>query len=399
MSGAASALLRPGRIGGVETRNRLVRSATSETMADEHGRVNEAEYRALHLRLARGGVGLQFTGHCYVHPWGKYAHGMTGLDTDANLEPLSRLTAAVGAEGGRIFAQLNHAGAQARAREAVPLAPSAVPNPQHGRVPQVAEEHEIEEVVAAFAAAARRVKEAGFDGVHIHAGHGYLLSEFLSPVTNRRTDRWGGPLENRQRLLREVVGRIRGTVGPDFPLSVKLGMRDFVPNGLTFEDALETATALDRLGVDAIEVSGGLTSPKVETAMPYAGLTRRRALEDKVLHRLFARYVPEAYFREEARGVKQRVRCPVLLVGGLRSIETMESVVADGSADFVSLARPLIREPELVREIERGRRGVVDCVSCNICILHEGVHPLRCWRTTTRDLLVHAAYRFSGRLH
>ncbi len=398
-SGETLSVLRPGRIGDVVMKNRFIRSATSETMADEHGRLIERLYHPLHLELARGGVGLIFTGHCAVHSRGKYAFGMTSLASDVNVESFGRLVDAVHVEGARMFAQLNHAGSQARARDVEPLAPSPIPNPQHGRVPSAASEGEIQEAIAAFADAARRVKQAGFDGVHLHAGHGYLLSEFLSPLTNHRTDGWGGPLESRQRLLREVVAAVRDAVGPDFPVTVKLGIRDFPPGGLTLDEGLETAALVASLGVQGIEITAGLTSPKVESAMPYAGLTRRRALEDKVLHRVFGPWVPEAYFADEAKLVKERVRCPVILVGGLRSVETIEAVVRDGVADFVSLARPLIREPHLVRDIEDGRRGAVDCVSCNICIMHEGLHPLRCWRKRNRDLAVHAAYRLTGRLH
>jgi 2,4-dienoyl-CoA reductase-like NADH-dependent reductase (Old Yellow Enzyme family) len=368
-------------------------------MADEHGRLNEPLYHSLHLELARGGVGLLFTGHCAVHPRGKYAFGMTNLASDDNLESFSRLTEAVHAEGARMFAQLNHAGSQARARDVEPLAPSRVPNPQHGRVGSAANEDEIAEAIAAFADAARRVRQAGFDGVHLHAGHGYLLSEFLSPLTNLREDRWGGPLENRQRLLREVIGAVRRAVGDGFPVTVKLGIRDFPPGGLTLEDGLGTAVLVAGLGVQAIEITAGLTTSKIESAMPYAGLTRNRALQDKVFHRVLGPRVPEAYFAHEARLVKARVECPVILVGGLRTVKTMDSVVRDGVADFVSLSRPLIREPGLVRAIEGGRRGAVDCVSCNICVMHEGIHSLRCWRKSNRDLAMHAVYRLTGRLH
>jgi 2,4-dienoyl-CoA reductase-like NADH-dependent reductase (Old Yellow Enzyme family) len=395
---AALDLFKPGRIGSVQTANRFIRSATGESMADEHGVVSD-DYIAFHLRLSRGGVGLIFTGHCYVERRGAHALGMTGLDSDEALAGLRRVTRAVHEVGTPIFAELNHAGSQARLKDIEPIAPSAIPNPQTGRLPRAATAAEIGHLLRLFGQAARRTREAGFDGVHLHAGHGYLLSEFLSPLSNRRTDEWGGSLPNRQRFLLAVVREVRAAVGPDFPVTVKLGVRDFVPGGLTFDEGLETAKALDAAGVQGIEISAGLTSPRQESAMQYAGLTRRRALEDKLIWRLFARPVPEAYFRHEARRVKAAVRCPVILVGGLRSIETMEAVIKDGTADFVSLARPLIREPELINEIRAGRRGLVDCTSCNICSQHEGVHSLRCWRKTNRDLAIHAYHRFTGKLH
>lgn len=350
------------------------------------------------MDLAAGGVGLLFSGHCYVHPRGQATPGMTGLTGDENLPTFRALSRAVREAGAHMFLELNHAGSQSRMLGFTPLAPSAVPNPQTGRLPEPATEEDIREVVVRFGDAAGRVREAGFDGVHLHAGHGYLLSEFLSPFTNRRSDEWGGALENRQRLLLEVVGRIRQVVGTDFPLSVKLGLRDFVPEGLDVEEGLATARALEAAGVDAIEVSAGLTSPRVESSIQYAGVSRRRALQDKMLHRVLAKEVPGAYFAEDARRVRRAGGCPVILVGGLRRIDVMESVVRDGIADFVSLARPFIREPDLVRKVEAGKRGEVDCVSCNICGMHAGLHPLKCWRARNRDLLTHAWYRMTGRL-
>ena len=164
-------VLTPSSIGPVEVRNRFIRSSTSETLADEDGFITP-RYRALHQALARGGVGLIFTGHCYVHPSGKSIAGMTQLHDDDHIPQLRRLTDAVHAEGARIFAQLQHAGSQSRAPEFVPIAPSVVPNPQFGRTPTEATPAQIAEIIAAFGEAAGRVKAAGFDGVHVHAGHG-----------------------------------------------------------------------------------------------------------------------------------------------------------------------------------------------------------------------------------
>ena len=391
------AFLQPGSIGGVPTRNRVIRSATSESMADERGFITSA-YRDLHLRLATGGVGLIFTGHCSVHPSGRYIAGMTAMDSDAHVPVLRRLTDEVHAAGARIFAELNHAGSQSRDPDITPVAPSVVPNPQFHRKPREAGEDEILEIVEAFGSAARRVRDAGFDGVHVHAGHGYLISEFLSPASNRREDRWGGSLENRQRFGLEAYRSMRRAVGADFPITWKLGLHDFVPDGLTLDEGLATAEAFDGAGVDALEGSAGLMSPRAESAVQYAGVDRRQALEDGLLHRVLARPRPQAYFYAWARRLRVHVRCPVILVGGLRTVELMDMAIREQVADFVSLSRPLIREPDLVRQIEQGRRGRFDCTSCNICLMHEGVHGLRCWRTPKRRLVQHAWYRLSGRL-
>ena len=392
------AVLRPGNLAGVETRNRIIRSSTSETMADDRGIITQ-QYLDFHTRLARNGVGLIFTGHCSVHPRGNYIRGMTALDRDEVIAPMQKLTQAIHAEGGKIFAQLNHAGSQSRDDSIEPLAPSVVENPQFHRLPlAAASSDEIWEAIEAFGNAARRVREAGFDGVHVHAGHGYLLSEFLSPATNRREDEWGGSLENRQRLLLETYKSMRSAVGDDFPITNKIGLWDYVPEGLTVEEGRATVIMMDNAGVDAIELSAGLMSPKAESAARYVGVTRKRALQDKLLHRVLAAPVKEAYYREEARRHRATARGQTILVGGVRTIELMNEVIEDGSADFVSLARPFIREPDLVRQIEAGRTGMVDCVSCNICLMHEGSVALKCWRESNVDLLTHAWARIRGKV-
>ncbi len=394
---SSSQLFNAGTIGGLSLKNRFIRSAVSETLADEAGVVRQPQYTEFYERLAKGGAGLLFTGHCYVEDRGRYTPGMTGMARQEHAAVMAQTVNVVHALGVPIFAQLNHAGSQSRVDNVTPLAPSLVSNAQTGRLPEQATQGDIERVIDAYRRAAALTRSAGFDGVHIHAGHGYLLSSFLSPYSNRRDDEWGGVLANRQRLLLEVVRAIRaGSQG--LPVTVKLGMRDFVEGGLQLEDALNTAELLVSEGVAAIEVSAGITSPKIETAQLYTAVDRRRAAQDKLVHRLLARRPPEGYFVNEARALRERVTCPVILVGGLRTVEFMEGVIRDGTADFVSLGRPLIRQPELINDIQNGRSGLVDCTSCNMCMMHEGVHSLRCWRTSNRLLLEHAYHRLSGRL-
>jgi 2,4-dienoyl-CoA reductase-like NADH-dependent reductase (Old Yellow Enzyme family) len=277
------------------------------------------------------------------------------------------------------------------------IAPSPVENPQVRRTSPAASVAEIEEVVEAFGKAASLARWAGVDGIHLHAGHGYLLSSFLSPYSNRREDDWGGTLANRQRLIVSVVRAVRREA-PDLPVTVKLGMRDFVPNGLSLEDAIDTGRVLEKEGVAAIDVSAGLTSPLPETVQQYTAVTRRRAREDKLVHRLLSQPGPEGYFVADARALRPHISCPMMVTGGLRTIEFMESLLREDVVDFVSLGRPLIREPDLPKTVTDGRRGLVDCTSCNICLMHDGIHSLRCWRTSTSRLALHAAYRLSGAL-
>jgi 2,4-dienoyl-CoA reductase-like NADH-dependent reductase (Old Yellow Enzyme family) len=210
---------------------------------------------------------------------------------------------------------------------------------------------DIRNIVTSFADAARRAKASGFDGVQLHAAHGYLLNQFLSPAFNRRRDEYGGSLENRVRIVLEALRAIQETVGDDFPILVKMNSRDFVENGLTLEDSLQAASLLADAGIDAIELSGGsVASGKLSPSR--VGIDS----EEK-----------EAYFRGEASAFKERIRVPLILVGGIRSLETAERLLGDGVADYISLCRPFICEPDLINRWESGDRRKAACLSDNGC--------------------------------
>jgi len=374
------ALMNPGKIGRLVVKNRLIRAATSETMATAKGEATNELVR-LYSDLARGGAGLIITGHIYVEARGQYEPRQLGLDDDEKIAPLARVADAVHQHGGRIFAELSHSGSQSLMPDVVPLAPSIVPNAIFARPPVQMTETDIEEVIANFASAAERAQRAGFDGVHLHSGNGYLLSQFNSPFANRRDDRWGGDPERCARFIVEVYRAVRRATGADFPITARLGLADAVADGLLLSDGLAIARQLAAEGVAALEVTYGVMTSYRENIRPYAGVSRLRAIADGMLHRSFSRPVAEAYYRPFARAAKAAVDVPVILVGGLRSTEVMDDVISSGDADFLALARPFVREPDLVNKIAQGRRGPVDCVSCNICFLHEGIDPLRCWRT------------------
>jgi 2,4-dienoyl-CoA reductase-like NADH-dependent reductase (Old Yellow Enzyme family) len=390
-------LLAPGRLGAVATRNRIIRAGTSETMAMPDGAVSD-RLVALYRTLAANEVGAIFTGHLFVHPRGRYARRQTGIHADALLPRLRRLAGAVHEAGGVVLAQVAHAGSQSRAPQVAPLAPSAVPNALTGRIAPAASEAEIREAIAAFADGARRAVEAGFDGVHVHGANGYLISEFLSPLTNRRDDDWGGDPDRRARFAVEVARAVRAVVPPDRALTMKLGLVDAPPGGLTLDESVAVAGRLAAEGVDALELSCGVMVAPTDSARQYVAVDRRRAAADLLPHRVLAGPAPEAYFVPWARRVRERVAVPLIAVGGMRRTETMERVLAAGDADFVAMARPFIREPDIARQIAAGRTGPVDCTSCNICLMHEGHHSLRCWRTPRRRLAQHAAYRLLGGL-
>jgi 2,4-dienoyl-CoA reductase-like NADH-dependent reductase (Old Yellow Enzyme family) len=379
-------------IGNLVIKNRFVRPATSESMASHDGGVTDALVN-LHSRLAEGGVGLQILGHAYVDPVGQYHSNQTGIYSDSFVPGLKRLTESVHIRGGRIFAQLAHAGSQTRARPTEAVAPSPVMNPLTGNIPRELADNEVWEVVKHFGESARRAKDASFDGIHLHGANGYLISEFSSPYSNRRTDAWGGDETKRSRFLIEVHREVRRRVGSDFPITLKLGVEDAVPGGLKTEESVRRAVSLESEGLNAIEVSCGVMKSPTDSAKKYVALDTRRAFSDLLLHRVFRPGPSEAYFAPYAAAMKKKLASmPIILVGGLRSVEQMSSIVRNGVADFVALARPLIREPDLVSQIlQTGRRGKVDCTSCNLCLEFEGQFELTCWRKSKR-LLAKALY-------
>ncbi len=343
----------PTEINGMRLKNRLVRSATWEGMADPDGAVND-KLLAFHRTLARGGVGLLISSYMYIVPEGKQYRGQIGVYSDRLLLGLTRLAREVHDAGGTIAAQIVHCGAQTTRAIAgtQPMGPSAVESPGYSEIPRALTIEEIAAIVEAFARAAARVKEAGFDGVQLHGAHGYLLSQFLSPLRNRRTDRYGGSLENRARLTLEVYEAVRAAVGPSFPVMIKINGSEFLEGGATVADAVYLARALAQRGIDAIEVSGGAPgSVNLGAARP--------DIRDRS---------DEAYFRPQLEVIRKEVPdVPLMLVGGLRSLEVIEDLITSGLADYASLCRPLIREPDLPLRWMRGDRRKAACISCRGC--------------------------------
>ncbi|NIO37540.1 NADH:flavin oxidoreductase [Candidatus Bathyarchaeota archaeon] len=346
----------PGRMGQLLVRNRLVRSATYEALATENGRVTD-KLVDLHKTLAKGGVGLIITGYTYVQEIGKGAPHMTGIDRDDLIPGLRRITEAVHTcgEGCKVAVQLTHCGRQTVLVENPP-APSAVFEPVVNRMPKEMSVGDIQEAVEAFAEAARRAKEAGFDAVQLHGAHGYLLSGFLSPYTNRRTDEYGGNTKNRTRILKEIYFRIAEKTGNDFPVLIKLNVSDFIEGGVDLNESKKIAERLSRIGIAAIETSGGMFETRIHNRNLTASRTKITS-KDK-----------EAYFLPYAREIKKVVDVPLILVGGIRSLDVIEQILKEGSADFVALSRPLIREPDLPNRWLRRIGGLTaQCISCNAC--------------------------------
>ena len=357
-----SKLFEPGEINGMKLANRFVRSATWEGMAADDGSCTPKLIRLM-ADLARGGVGLIITSHAYVQKAGQAGARQIGIHNDDMIEGLKKMTAAVHDQRGKIVCQLAHAGffAIAKLSGQTPMAPSIVEGIAEGPRREMTHE-DIAGVIDAFAAAAGRAKSAGFDGVQIHGAHGYLLCEFISPMFNFRTDEYGGSIENRARLPLMVFRAIRKAVGNDYPVLIKLSCKEFKDNGLTPQEFVQVGKMLADAGIDAIEVSGGLPiSPKTRPSQ--LGINT----EEK-----------EAYFREEAGALKKGVDIPIILVGGNRSFHVAERIVEEEVADYISMARPLIREPHLINRWKAGDLTPSACVSDNMCfqpaIAGEGIY-------------------------
>lgn len=347
-----SELFQKAFIGNMEMRNHFVRSATWEGMAGENGEVTEPLIE-IYRDLAKGGVGLILTGYSFVTKRGKALFGKLGVDSDALIPGFKRLTEAVHEHGGKIVLQIAHGGSQGMFDTGMPLeAPSAMKERATGNLPVEMSVNDIKRVINEFAEAAGRAKEAGFDGVEIHAAHGYLLSQFLSPYSNRRTDEYGGSIENRARIIFEIYDAVRGKVGRDYPVMVKINSSDFDGGaGLAPEDSLWVCKKLSDMGIDAIELSGGIFASG-ELMPARAGINSPEK---------------EAYFRDYAGQFRPHLKCPLILVGGLRSLDVMEDIYRNGSAQFFSISRPLISEPGLINRWQSGDRKKARCISCNKC--------------------------------
>ncbi len=342
-------------IGALDLLNRSIRSATWTGLGDKRGYVTDRAIE-FYRRLAAGGIGLRVTGYQYVLPNGIQLPYMIGNYEDGQTEGLSKIAQAVHEEGGKVVPQIVHTGARANRElflsDGEVWAPSAIPDPVTGQTPHELTKQEILKLVDAYAAAAARSQQAGYDGVQLHGAHGYGISQFLSPIWNQRNDAYGGDLKKRYRFLAEVVEAIRGAVGNDFPLMIKLTAHDFVERGFFPSDAVEIARRLADDGIDAIEVSGGsIASPN--KLGPARGHIKNE--ED------------EAYFVELAARIKQSIKIPVITVGGIRSLSTIDKILADGKADYVAMSRPFIREPHLINRWKSSDTRKSSCISCGGC--------------------------------
>jgi len=381
-------LLTPARLGPIELRNRIVKAATYETRARD-GLMTDALI-AWHRELAAGGIGMTTLAYCAVSPAGRTFADQIWMREEA-LPGLRRFAAAMHDEGAKAAIQLAHAGwfADPRASGARPVGPSRAFSPHARTWSRAASEEDLAGFTDDFARAAALAVAAGFDAVEVHVGHGYLLSQFLSPYNNRRTDRWGGPIENRARLPREVLRGVRAAAGARTAVYAKLNMDDGFAGGLEAHDALAVARLLEGDGsVDALQLTGGHTSKTPMYLMrgdsPLPALfardpswLRRTALS-LLGARLFANWpFEEGFFLPGARRFLATLRTPLMLLGGLNRLDTMERALEEGFA-FLALARALIRRPDLVRAFAAGEITESGCTHCNACVAAMGHAPTAC---------------------
>jgi 2,4-dienoyl-CoA reductase-like NADH-dependent reductase (Old Yellow Enzyme family) len=404
---SASGIFDALRIGPLEVAGRVFKTATAETRASEDGFVTD-ELTLVYDEWASGGTPLIITGNLYVSLQGKSTYRMCGVDADDKVEGLARLAAAVHRHGAKLVGQLNHCGRQVikdHTGVGDPVSASDVSEPTLGTRPRALHADEIPGVIDSFASAAVRCRDAGFDGVQVHVAHGYLLSQFLTPHTNRREDEWGGPLENRARLAREVVREVRRRVGPRHAVLLKLNGHDRLPGrrGLDTDALIQVARWLEADGADAVEVSNGhyesgfsMMAGTFEdfyrtlavrgigqsmnwlrrTSMRYAGRSF-----DALSRRLWP--PQEGFNLDYARRFKEALRIPVICVGGFHTRTAIEAALASGGADAVSCARAFIADPWLVEHLRTGVPGP-RCDYCNQCLARAGTGPVDCFNPVVR---------------
>ncbi len=367
-------LFSTGRIGGMETKNRLVMSPMVRNYADSDGMVTDKYFAHIDL-IAKGGVGAMILEASYVSPEAKGFANQLGIHRDETIPGLRRLVNSAHENGAKIGPQLYHAGRQTSSQNSgmQPVAPSAIPDPTINEIPRELTVDEIRAIVDAFGQSARRAREAGCDFVEIHGAHGYLITQFLSEFSNKRTDDYGGSEENRMRFLREVVQAVRAMVGEDFPIIVRLSGDELVPNGIKPEFTVRIARELEAMGVDALHISAG----------NYASYALGLMIQPMA--------IPDAPLVYLAEQVKAAVSIPVITVGKIRYPEMAEQILRDGRADFIALGRSLLADQDWPRKAEEGHPEHINhCIACNQGCISRLFAQLDTWCTvnpiTAREL-------------
>jgi len=376
-----SVIFTPKALKGLNINNRFVHSATYESMASESGEVTSALIKRYN-NLAKGKIGLIIPGYMYVEPLGQAYKYQTGICEDSMIDGLKKLTHAVHQEKSKIIFQIAHAGQQT-SKDVIGQSPLGASSkridPINFSKPRKMQEDEIYRIIKAFQEAAVRCVKAGADGIQLHAAHGYLINQFISPFFNNRKDDWGGSDENRFRFFKEIIIKVKSVLPLGMPLLVKLNTNDYTPfDGISLSLSVKYARWLKDLGIDGLEVSCGTASYSFMNIcrgdVPVQDFVKsmpwwKKPLFKFVLSIMQGKYnLKQGYNLEAAKLIKPVIGdIPLLLVGGIRKVDFMNQVLEKGDADFISMSRPYIREPFLVKQISSGKTHEVSCVSCNRC--------------------------------
>ncbi|MBP8776722.1 MAG: NADH:flavin oxidoreductase [Bacteroidaceae bacterium] len=381
----------PIKLAGITFPNRILRSATYEGMSDENGRPTEKLLKK-YIALSKGGVGGIITGFIGVNQQGKSTgHYMSVINDAETVKAYKELTTKMHEMGTPIVAQLNHCGGQTKEKSTgMPvIAPSKTADYKAKEMTTA----EISEVIEAFVQGVKRAKEAGFDGVQIHVAHGYLLSEFVSPRMNRRTDEWGGNTVNRFRIIKEIFEQSRKEVG-NYPMIVKMNGFETLKNGLTVEETVKIARLLEQVGCDGIEVSNGTVKAGLATIrgeVPWELMVAQNNKLNKLprfvkgiigvaAKGIFPQPQPKSLYNlDAAMLIKKAVNIPVIVVGGITNLEDIEDIINNDKCDMVSMSRPFIVESDLVNKFKTEKQTQSKCIQCNFCIIGSESGPLRCY--------------------
>ncbi len=362
---ALETLFSSGNIGNVEIKNRIIRSATFTNTASKEGTPGERTIE-FYSELAKGGTGLIITGITSIDQVGRNAPGQLCLDNDSQIASHIKFVQAIHDLGAKIAPQISHAGRQSFNPKYHPVAPSPILNAMSKKTPKELTIEQIEEIIENFADASRRAFESGYDMVQFNAAHGWLLCNFLSPYTNKRTDEYGGNTEKRTRILVEIYNHTRDKVGKNFPLFLKLQSKDYFPEGISLEEGKKIAKIVVDTGYDALEISGGSVELIIKKLDPYPSLVVKSPEQ-------------ENYFLPNIKELKPVLKdTPVILMGGVKNPQVAERILQEKDADFIALSRPLIYEPNLPNRWKKGDLSPPLCTSCNQCFTTIMSGPVQC---------------------
>lgn len=317
-----SYLLKPLQVGTLRLDNRLVMPPMATAKAESDGKVSQDILDYYKEKSEGGNISLIIIEHSFITPEGKASKNQLSVSDDNMIEGLRKLADIIHQNGSKAIMQLNHAGSAAE-KEVIgtmPVGPSAVINPRKGNIPRELTNKEIDDIIQAFHDAARRTKEAGFDGVEIHSAHGYLLNQFFSPLTNKRQDEYGGSIHNRIRIHLKVIEAVRKAVGDDFPILLRLGASDYMEDGSTIEDSQIAAKEFEKAGIDILDISGG-----------FCGYVIPGCSE-------------QGYFAQLSESAKKVISIPVILTGGITEAKAAEQLLADRKADLIGVGRAIFKD-------------------------------------------------------